>query len=828
MARSSWNIHSPDVVGVEFLGIGVANHIIQTTAQSRALRFKPQRSGEIDEICIYSGAGTTNPLLPGTNFPGHRKPWIIDLIPVTGFDVGGPKTSTSFLSNITSSTSVVDEVSTAPEGNELEAANDGLFLATTDPATAAATVEMPGCALFPTDRHVTAMTIEASFLRPMNVRRIDQNGSVLWIRQLLSNWTMGEAYIEAGDTATWRQWSPTDVRQFAASSGNRRLRAIAASAQPNIMDLLRLRVDHIPERRAGTAVFEPPGTFQWIDIPFHAPNATGTPATVIAGQDYILLVRVPGGDTDYASSAAYDFRALGDRRPASTFVHFTDLDWDLHAVTTWDSVSPRALGSMLDGLPAVRICNDGVQTVDTQPYQETVGAVPRKFSSLLAQTTQRMQVPAGTTEYGRIRANIALILGAPGAPLDVKSVDVRLVDNVGAIIAGPVSVTQQVWEDSPAAGNDIFNDPYRTVTLDFGSGIDINEANGVIAQFNIPESYTGNNIWRVGALLADLAPVTGSDQTVPVSGTGSAAIPPVNNFLDITSSIRRGDLMVSILSQPPPITGIGVTGLSQPVTGGVCDPCSVNTVLPCAVGAIPYNHVCWTKTTVTKDKFAAYEIQRQEPAISLDWITIGVIAATGVGATGVAATDVANCFDDYSHMYDSQVCYRVRQHRFDGTSSDFVETTCITTESPDGADLIITAPDDPTLNVAFPEAHSSLPIQHEWTNLDAGQLTHRAIYGRDKFLAFRPLEKLGLQFKRDILIAALCTPETPCLSVTDGLKSIAAAPVSYLVVRDRCGNRWYASVAIPTLTQLHDPDLGDIWLAAIEVTELATPVITVD
>lgn len=831
MARASWNVHSPDVVGIEFIGIGVANHIIQTTAQSRALRFKPQRSGEVDQIAIYSGAATSNPLLSGTNFPGHRKPWIIDLIPVSGFDVGGPKTSTSFLSNITSSTSVVDEVGTAVDGDELEAANDGLFLVTTDPATSAATVEMPGCALFGLDRHVTAMTIECSFLRPMNVRRIDQNGSVLWIRQLLNNWTMGEAYIEAGDTATWRQWSPTDVRQFSVAGGNRRLRAIAASAQPNIMDLLRLRVDHIPERRAGTAVFEPPGAFQWISIPFHAPNATGTPATVVAGQEYVLLVRVPGGDTDYASSASYDFRAVRDRRPASTFIHFPDLDWDVYGVSMWDTVAPRGLQTLLDGLPAVRICNDGLQTVDTQPYQETVGVVPVKQASLTTRATQRLDVPPGTTSYGRIRMNVACLIGAINAPPVIEPVNVRLVNNIGSIIAGPVQITREIWEDSPVAGNDIFNDPYRTVTLDFTPSVDINEANGCIVEFLLDDAYQPgtNNVWRIGALIADIFPVTGSDQTFAVSGTGVAATPPTNAFLDIASpNVRRGDLLVSILSSPPAITGIGVTGLSQPVTGGVCDPCSVNTVSPCAVGSIPYNHVCWSKTTVTKDKFAAYEIQRQETALSSEWITIGVISATGVGATGVPATGVDNCFDDYSHVYDSQVCYRVRQHRFDGTFSDFVETTCITTASPEGADLIITAPEDPTLNVAFPEAHSSLPIQHEWTNLDAGQLTHRAIYGRDKFLAFRPLEKLGLRFQRDILIAALCTPETPCLSVTDGLKNIASAPVAFLVVRDRCGNRWYSTVAIPTLTQLHDPTLGDIWLAAIEVTELATPVITVD
>ena len=148
------------------------------------------------------------------------------------------------------------------------------------------------------------------------------------------------------------------------------------------------------------------------------------------------------------------------------------------------------------------------------------------------------------------------------------------------------------------------------------------------------------------------------------------------------------------------------------------------------------------------------------------------------------------------------------------------------TEAPPGADMVITSPDDPTLNVAFPEVYAArLPISKDWINLDAESHVVRAVYGRDKHISFRPLERLGIRFKRRILISALCTPVVPCLSVTEGLHAVCHAPVSSLVVRDGCGNRWYATVNVPIFTQLHDPDVGDLWLADVEVTELATPII---
>lgn len=840
MTRSSWNPNLPDVVGVEFLGVGVATNIIQTNTQMRALRFKPQRSGEVDEIAVYSGGSTNNPVLPAAHFGGHRKPFLVELYPASGFDPGGLHTITTYTSTITASSNVLDETGTALENNELQAANDGLYLVNNGASPSTATVHMSGASAFALDQHVLSVAIETSSYRNMNIRRIDQNGSYLWTRLFpagMSTWHMGEAFIEAG-TTSFRLWTPSAVRQFSSAVGNRRLQMVALNTQANIMDLLRIHVDHIPEKRAGVAIIEPLGTLQWVSGQMFQPMVTGSAATVIAGQEYIVLVRVPGGDTDYGTSGSFDWRFLRDKKPDTTFQHYTPLDWDGYDVELWEGGVQRALGDQLDGLPSLRMLNNGTQVVDTQPYSgSSSGASPPKSDQASwMRPRQQLQVPAGTTEYARARVVVALFPNSPTAPIDKKYVTLDIVNNADSVIAGPFQITEAMWQASPKVGNDYYGDEYREVLVEFGSGIDINEAGGVRARFTLAPDYgepgRTSVAWRIGAMVAEVYVTGTGDQTADGAATGHAFIPPTSGFLPLHDpSARLADLQVSLLSQAPEITGLSVSVLTQPVTGGVCDPCAPFTQSECAVTGIPYHRVCWSPTTLTVAKFSYYEVQRMEHGQhEADWTTVAIIVPTGSPATGAPASGYAvNCWDDWSHVYDNEVCYRVRQRRNDGAFGDFVEEVCVMTEAPPGADMIITAPEDPSLNVAFPEVYGArLPISKEWTNLDADSHVIRAVYGRDKHISFRPLERLGLQFRRRILISALCTPILPCLSVTEGLHAICHAPVSTLVVRDQCGNRWYATVNVPTFTQLHDPDVGDLWLADVEVTELTTPIISAE
>lgn len=821
MPRSSWNKNSPDVVGVEFQGVGVASNIVQLEGSHRAVRFVAQQSGPINQIAVYCGPFTFNPVRTETHFAGHRTPFIIDLYPASGFDAT-PLSSITYPGTPDSWSNVIDDDGSAIDGDELQFAWDGKFMLPGGSGTPIARVHMPDAATFPLTHHVHSIRVDLNVLAPVTVTRRDQGSTFLWGKTLSSSAFMSEVRIESGSTSAYRAWTPSEIRQFAAAVGNRRMQLQGFFGQTNVFDQLGITVFYIPEKRAGTAIIEPPGPWQWTTANMHLPGVTGSPAMVTAGGEYILLYRVPGGPQDFGSSAIWDACSIKDRRLGNSPVHFTDLTWDSYSVTQQGPIQ-TALNELLDGLPPVRLINGTSQTVDTQPYEFTAPVIPF-YNTDSRKVRQSMSMPAGTTEYNKVRLNVALLkhLG----PADKKRIFVEVVNNADALIAGPFEINPTIWDAAPPIGNDIYGDEYRQITLDFGTGIDINEAGGVNTKVYLDPTYTGSIAWRVQALFSSVAPVTGSDQTAVIAATGWGFFPPTNAFVNLNNpGVHRADLQISLLSQAPEITGIGVTGSVQAITGGPCDPCGDSDLARCQASGIPYHHVCWPQTTLTQEKFGYYELQRQEPAVSTDWLTIAIIAPTGTPVSGAPVTGVPRCFDDYTHVYDTQVCYRVRQQRVDGTLSDFVDQACITTTSPDGAGLIITAQDDPSFNLALPDVYSDrLPVEREWTNLDADQLELRAVYGRDNFLAFRPTEKLGLRFERRLMVSGLCTVDYPCLSVAQGIRDVTTAPVSYLVVRDRCGNRWYAAVTVPTITQMTDPTVGDLWFVDIVVTEVATPV----
>jgi len=1067
--RSFWNPHSPDTLGVEFAGVGVTNNVLASNTDMYALRFKAQHTGFVDQVSIYSGALTNNPLITAIagGYVGQRRPWIVELIPVSGFDPGEIQFA-FFTMNITSSSDVIDETFGAVTGDELDLPNDGKFLYQSGPNPAVVTVEASDASTFPLTAHVLALGVDVNVYSQVSVERVDQNGISYWFRYFGSGFStqhIAEAYQDSGSIGTWRLWTPSEVRQFDAGVGNRRLRFRAVSSQPNIFDYLNIHVDYINERRAGVGLVIPTAAYQWVTASFHQPNVT-TAVPVTAGVEYIVVVRPPCTQNDYkALGSRLDYRTLNDvKQNGITPVHYTFLDWDAYTLingfNSQNYAIPNALDAQLPGIPAIRIFSAGSEIVDTVPYSQNYsGAQPVKIANTADRVRHSLAIaPVGTTKYRYLRTNISMVQH-PGVQPDFKGgVDVSIRTAAEALVAGPIRIDETTWRASEIVGNDIWGDEYRSMLLDFGTSFDLVDGATTHIDYILTEDTpivgTGqgvDNPWRVGTLISEIIGVTGADQTAPsfASAAGISYPYPSGTRVNInTLPSRRADLQVMLISDVPAITGTAITVQSLPVSGGACDGCSttvtsqvsvvgtgtsvasansdvtvtlipplpvvdihVNDVLLClasvrnlstgtvntpigwtqlgtnpqgnlklfaknaigggfdmppqvtfAAGAvnatalaqctvvrgtrtnlatlvtnsssfsfitaqhidwsplvtqptdlgirmgwkqdfwtsvdqspgftridaissqlgsdsamiwdyergttgwsagqwivtggsggvvsfsalsvalaaadevvdsvasncfvrgITYNHVCWTPTTLTRENFVNYEVQRLEPTVTDPaWMTVAIISPTGTAVTGVV--DAPTCFDDYSMVYDTSVCYRVRQKRVDGGLSEFIDVVCGTTPAPTGSDLIITTPGDPTLSVAFAEAHTSLPIEHEWELLDAEQQTLRTVYGRDKHFSFRPLEKLGLRFRRRLTISALCTPVKPCLQVADGIRQVVQSPTG-LVVRDTCGNRWYAAVAVPTLTQLHDPDLGDIWFANIEVTELSTPVLT--
>lgn len=1034
MARSSWNLHDPDIVGLEFMGVGYTTHAVHSHENWRAVRFRAQRTGEVDEVAVYSGRNTVNPVLGPVYFRGKRAPFIIELIPASGFDPGGIHTIDTYPSSISSASGVSNQAgATSGFSDELSAANDGKFLISAAGVPASATVRMPGTGIYPSGRHVLSVAIEHNFLRQMQVSRLDGNTLTGWSRVLpanLNKWHMGEAFLDSSDPGTWRLWTPADIRMFDSPPVNRRLKVNSLSrTQSQLMDLLRLHVDSIPERRAGVGIFESDLKDGWVTIALHAPTATGAPAHVTEGAEYVLLVRTPAGFTDYNTAAVLDSRATGIRRLGSSFQHFVDLDWDYRNVEVWDEFTPRRLTAVVDGLPAFRLLNDGAQTVDSQPYDRSIGA--RVFSGQTA--AQRALGTDPTTEYASLRFVVSDVF----TPIDVLQVTVT---GAGGG-TGPHNVTADAVAAGPIVGVDELGHTYREVQLEFGSGVLLPDPVDIVFSSDTVPS----NPWLIAALASRTPPGSG-DQTFVGSFGGSfaegLALDPVSTLVTGIDAYGRADLEAVLLSQAPEVTGVDLVVQQQPVTGGVCEPCGPDDPLGCEVLSIPHAQLCWSSSTLPLAEFSHYEVQRAEDGG--EWVTVEAITVTGApvepergtalyslsagtshvapsvdafansilfsawqsfdfrsnytvpgsmtagpetdgasfstmrsaqqaiaaaGSTGTrtatfgvsdrwssvsavlrgdgavptlqqtlsgvsanavslvtsvgtqrgwwmvaiqgwdesdaatmpppsglgwtlladsawccqptgaststsrtaiwakrvtvngaqsvtfydglgvadnhahlfvlsgvdtvtAADNVPNCWDDWSAPYDRRMCYRIRQTRQDGVSSDWSPPVCTVVDFPAGSDIVITAPYDPDLNVAFPEAHGGrLPVEREWTLQDANEVTYRQVYGRDYQLAFRPLERKGVTFARNLMISALCTPTTPCIDVVERLRELTTAATPYLVVRDYCGNRWYASVVVPTVTQHRVPGLkGDrdtLWFVDIRVTELVTPVVEV-
>lgn len=1026
MARSSWNPSSPDIVGIEFTGVGGATNIIYSKDNWHVLKFTAQRTGEVDEIGLYSGVNTVNPVLDTQRWFGHRAPYIVELYKLADFGYAATHTITTYTSTITASSGVVNQTGGAPSGNELAQPWDDAFLVQSPNSSASATVHMPSANAFPLDQHVQSVAIEHNFLRQMRVRRLDSNGNTVYNRILPSgntNWHMGEAYLDASSTASWRLWSPSDIRQFSSTGGGlRRLKVESLSkTQPQIIDLLRIHVDHVEERRVGVGVFEPSVINGWTSIPFHAPNVTGA-AQINAGTEYALVIRTPYGNTDYQTLTRLDLRSIFDRQTYSGFpvyIPFTGLAWTLHLAETYSEGTLAGLGIETGGQVAIRLINNGAQTVDTQPYERTIGF--RVYSGQDA-SQDDLPRPSPSIEYGQVQFVCSIDLN-PTADLTVT------IQNTAT-----VTVTADEVQASPRVGADEMKNLYHLVTKSLGGGFPIG-ADPFDVTFSSETPST--NPWLISALAARTSPGTG-DQTFSAGSVGSGRAIDPNTGL-VTSAYGREDIQVSLISQPAEITGLAATVEQQALSGdpGLCEPCGPSGPLTCQVEAIPYVHLCWDPATTPLDQFTHYEVQRKE-GLAGDWETVAVIEpedveasdpargagvhttqsalshvapavesftnhdllicawqssgftgnytlpggmtadaetdgndstlrsghqnVTSLGSTGpktatfstsddysavsavikgagvsspvvqevlsgldtgptpvtltsgvgtqvgwwlvavqgwaadeddqlgppttgsgwfqvadsgfhdgvdasrtvvyarrvttagaqsvtfaapsylfqpdnhcrlyvlsnvdtpTAADAAASCWDDWTGRFDTGLCYRVRQQRVDGAESDWSTEICTTMDAPVGADLIVTIPSDPSLNAAFPEAHTEDPPTREWELMDADQVSTRAMYGRDGVVAFRPLERLGKRFKRRLLLSALCTTfDEPSLDVVKALEDIMAAGANYLVVRTTGRDRFYATLTIDHLLQVVDRQLGDIWYGDVEVTEVSTP-----
>jgi hypothetical protein len=184
-------------------------------------------------------------------------------------------------------------------------------------------------------------------------------------------------------------------------------------------------------------------------------------------------------------------------------------------------------------------------------------------------------------------------------------------------------------------------------------------------------------------------------------------------------------------------------------------------------------------------------------------------------------------FNDFEARVGILSSYRMRlvdQYDFAGTYSSTVTNTIAEpgvsgsmVGSNDEHIMIFSSNERQTgaINLAYSNAWSN-DVTEQFSFPESGFTQLQAMYGKDFYTAFRPLERGGEQFSRNVLVqaAAIAAPTLPDFT---SLRDMAWDTVSYICVRDGEGNRWFANVQVPSGTVTNRRKL---YIASVNVTEV--------
>lgn len=356
------------------------------------------------------------------------------------------------------------------------------------------------------------------------------------------------------------------------------------------------------------------------------------------------------------------------------------------------------------------------------------------------------------------------------------------------------------------------NDGWRRVTLAFDTPI-ITTGTGYRYITFYTDAEPGAP-WEILGADANPFTVTAEDISVPTyGGTGAAALIAFNTDFS-------ADLSVMLVQAMPVPAGLAAITAVQPLS-------VVDTACGLPVTAIPtgirYVQLTWTAdNSVAVAGFAYYEVQRRDTSMAADeWESVAQVST-------VSLTQ----FDDYEARIGIQSWYRIRFVHVDGYVSGWASTVTATIAAPGvtgvgvgSSVLVLTTNHDPGANLAYCQSWDGggVPVQ-DFTFLEGSQTTLQPMYQRDYRVAFRPLERGGVEFTRTLLVNALGIPAETLSDGFSGLRDLAWDTVPYVCVRDELHNRWLTAVSVPQGTTRDVPGSGHLMLAQATFAEVtATP-----
>lgn len=218
--------------------------------------------------------------------------------------------------------------------------------------------------------------------------------------------------------------------------------------------------------------------------------------------------------------------------------------------------------------------------------------------------------------------------------------------------------------------------------------------------------------------------------------------------------------------------------------------------------------------------FGYYELQRMDDLT--DWETI--MKSTSTFTVG---------FLDYEARVGLVSSYRIRAVDELGFAGPWSATVTSTVTEP-GVDIDCTgghllmftsnSEQDGSVNLAYSSVwEGSATVSEDFEFLEAGDVSLQKMYNKNFVTAFRPLERGGERFTRTVLVqAAAISP--PTLGDFTALRDMAWDTVPYICVRDEDGNRWFATVVVPSGRVQLNRTIYMAPVTVIEVTDAPFPV----
>lgn len=811
MTLNGWNPNATGIEGLEHIDAGYHQQaLVDADSDAFGLRFKAKAGSTLPAVDIYTGTGTASDSELGSRFGNLQRPMFLELVDRADEASGTVVQDLIAPSALTASAGMYSESLGSPTLADITSADDGNYLVA---STLNAFIDVSfDTATFPLDRQILRVGFRVDTNATWRLVKLD-GSDYSWYKDIpgLAPSPMpfypyvSDVKWDYGDTA-WSWWTPQDIRDMRVGGG-RRWR-FQCRAGPGVwkLDFIRMAVIWVPERRVGVGIGMPNTQATWTRFDMSTPAGTGDPA-LSNGADYTLIARraTPYSQDTTVSNAILPWRALnGDTLVGSD-------TWTLHrfnrTVPPDVATAPIMLSGPLKaggvradvaGIAACRMVTGSGFRPETQPYELMRGALVYDTH----QVDQTIVTTNGAVTYGQVIAMVGRknLLGK-------GTLRVEVLNSTGDRVLGVATRSIAEWADTAwdSAGHSVTDDigvTYKRMRFQFDSFSTLTPGTYTL-RFSAPDS-SDTYPWYIGALISSVT--AGSNHTF--GGSTEAAEghwPSGSDHRELTDATWSSDAMAVLATVPPPVTGVGVAVGVVTAHSSDLDPSHNCFRSGCVNQGAPFAQLTWDIAPDTEATY--YQVQRKDIK-DLTWQNVTQVA----GRTTLA-------WDDHEIRMGVETAYRLRSVRPDGVAGEW--SAEVTTTAPRNVALAFTSNAATGMGCTYFEGWESNEIERSFTHLEFGDVEYRSLYGRNGQVSFRPAERKGVRFERNLLLSAMRAVALPTLDVSDALRNLAWAPLPYVCVRDGEGNRWFATLEVPTTTNVRTEG-SERWYAEVAITVAST------